>query len=62
MDHLGPSDAGSPRPRTPEHAGEPYAIDRSSDSGDASLSILAAVNIAMVALVWLSERRARATS
>ncbi|MFC0006751.1 CPBP family intramembrane glutamic endopeptidase [Micromonospora siamensis] len=40
--------------------GEPYAIDRSTDSGDASLLILAAVNIAMVALVWLRERRARA--
>ncbi|WP_197675864.1 CPBP family intramembrane glutamic endopeptidase [Micromonospora auratinigra] len=41
--------------------GEPYAIDRSTDSGDASLLILAAVNIAMVTLVWLRERRARAT-
>jgi membrane protease YdiL (CAAX protease family) len=39
--------------------GEPYAIDRSTDSGDASLLILAAVNIAMVALVWRRERRAR---
>ncbi|WP_199523963.1 CPBP family intramembrane glutamic endopeptidase [Micromonospora craterilacus] len=42
--------------------GEPYAIDRSTDSGDASLLILAAVNIAMVVLVWLHERRARARS
>jgi membrane protease YdiL (CAAX protease family) len=42
--------------------GEPYAIDRSTESGDASLLILAAVNIAMVALVWLRERRARAMS
>ncbi|GAB4104507.1 CPBP family intramembrane metalloprotease [Micromonospora taraxaci] len=42
--------------------GEPYAIDRSTDSGDASLLILGAVNIAMVVLVWLRERRARTTS
>ncbi|MFI2713955.1 CPBP family intramembrane glutamic endopeptidase [Micromonospora sp. NPDC018662] len=42
--------------------GEPYAIDRSTDSGDASLLILAAVNVAMVALVWLRERRARSAS
>ncbi|MBY8875109.1 CPBP family intramembrane metalloprotease [Micromonospora sp. PLK6-60] len=42
--------------------GEPYAIDRSTDSGDASLLILGAVNVAMVVLVWLRERRARATS
>ncbi|WP_202864630.1 CPBP family intramembrane glutamic endopeptidase [Micromonospora endolithica] len=42
--------------------GEALAIDRSTDSGDASLLILAVVNIAMVALVWLRERRARATS
>ncbi|MFF5223766.1 hypothetical protein ACFY21_21560 [Micromonospora sp. NPDC000212] len=35
--------------------GEPYAIDRST--GDASLLILAAVNVAIVALVWLRERR-----
>ncbi|WP_406063356.1 CPBP family intramembrane glutamic endopeptidase [Micromonospora sp. NBC_00860] len=41
--------------------GEPYAIDRSTDTGDASLLILGGVNIAMVALVWLRERRARAT-
>ncbi|MCG5462493.1 CPBP family intramembrane glutamic endopeptidase [Micromonospora sp. NPDC053740] len=39
--------------------GEPYAIDRSTDSGDASLLILGAVNIAMVVLVWLRERRSR---
>ncbi|WP_229403286.1 CPBP family intramembrane glutamic endopeptidase [Micromonospora okii] len=40
--------------------GEPYAIDRSTDAGDASLLILAAVNIVMVVLVWLYERRPRA--
>ncbi|MFD6568136.1 CPBP family intramembrane glutamic endopeptidase [Micromonospora profundi] len=39
--------------------GEPYAIDRSTDSGDTTLLILGAVNIAMVVLVWLRERRAR---
>ncbi|GAA3767193.1 CPBP family intramembrane glutamic endopeptidase [Micromonospora maritima] len=39
--------------------GEPYAIDRATDSGDASLLILAAVNIAMVLLVWSHERRTR---
>jgi membrane protease YdiL (CAAX protease family) len=38
--------------------GKGYTIDRSSDTGDASLLILAAVNIAMVALVWMRERRA----
>ncbi|SBT65937.1 Membrane protease YdiL, CAAX protease family [Micromonospora sediminicola] len=37
--------------------GEPYAIDRATDSGDASLLILAAVNVAMVVLVWSRERR-----
>lgn len=42
--------------------GEAFAIDRSTDSGDAALLILGAVNIAMVVLVWLRERRARATS
>ncbi|WP_091068068.1 CPBP family intramembrane glutamic endopeptidase [Micromonospora humi] len=42
--------------------GAPYAIDRSTDTGDASLLILATVNVAMVALVWLRERRARAAS
>ncbi|MEU1748130.1 CPBP family intramembrane glutamic endopeptidase [Micromonospora arida] len=41
--------------------GEAFAIDRSTDSGDASLLILGAVNVAMVVLVWLHERRARAT-
>ncbi|MBQ1026210.1 CPBP family intramembrane glutamic endopeptidase [Micromonospora sp. C95] len=40
--------------------GEGFAIDRSTDTGDASLLILAVVNIAMVLLVWLRERRARA--
>ncbi|MFF0341752.1 CPBP family intramembrane glutamic endopeptidase [Kribbella sp. NPDC004875] len=39
--------------------GKGYTIDRSSDTGDASLLILAAVNVAMVALVWMRERRAR---
>jgi len=38
--------------------GKGYTIDRSSDTGDASLLILAAVNIAVVALVWMRERRA----
>lgn len=42
--------------------GEPFALDRSTDTGDASLLILAAVNIAMVVLVWLRERRARVGS
>ncbi|WP_410812780.1 CPBP family intramembrane glutamic endopeptidase [Micromonospora sp. 067-2] len=42
--------------------GEAFSIDRSNDSGDASLLILGAVTIAMVALVWLRERRARDTS
>lgn len=37
--------------------GKGYTIDRSSDTGDPSLLILAAVNIAMVALVWMRERR-----
>ncbi|MGI5147270.1 CPBP family intramembrane glutamic endopeptidase [Plantactinospora sp. CA-294935] len=41
--------------------GEAFAIDRSTDSGDASLLILVAVNVVMVALVWLRERRAQAT-
>ncbi|MDR7319949.1 MULTISPECIES: CPBP family intramembrane glutamic endopeptidase [Catenuloplanes] len=36
--------------------GEGYTIDRSSDTGDASLLILAVVNVAMVALVWMNER------
>ncbi|MFI7610986.1 CPBP family intramembrane glutamic endopeptidase [Nonomuraea terrae] len=36
--------------------GEAFALDRSTDSGDASLLILAAVNIGMVVLVWLRER------
>ncbi len=42
--------------------GEAFAIDRSSDTGDASLLILAAVNIAMLVFVWLRERRVRALS
>lgn len=37
--------------------GEPFALDRATDTGDASLLILAAVNIGMVVLVWLRERR-----
>ncbi|MGC5311481.1 hypothetical protein [Micromonospora zamorensis] len=39
--------------------GEPYAIDQSTDPGDASPLILGAVNIAMVVLDWLHERRSR---
>ncbi|MFI2489013.1 CPBP family intramembrane glutamic endopeptidase [Promicromonospora kroppenstedtii] len=39
--------------------GEGYTIDRSTDTGDASLLILAGVNVAMVVLVWLRERRTR---
>jgi membrane protease YdiL (CAAX protease family) len=40
--------------------GEPFAIDRTSDTGDAAVLILGAVNVAMLVLVWLRERRARA--
>lgn len=39
--------------------GEAFAIDRSTGSGDASLLILAGVNLAMIVLVRLRERRAR---
>ncbi|WP_317890103.1 CPBP family intramembrane glutamic endopeptidase [Paenibacillus sabuli] len=39
--------------------GEAFPLDRSTDSGDASLLILAAVNIGMVLFVWLRERRNR---
>ncbi|MFD7311754.1 CPBP family intramembrane glutamic endopeptidase [Promicromonospora sp. NPDC059942] len=39
--------------------GEGYTIDRSTDTGDPSLLILAGVNVAMVVLVWFRERRAR---
>ncbi|MFI6423754.1 CPBP family intramembrane glutamic endopeptidase [Promicromonospora sp. NPDC050880] len=39
--------------------GKGYTIDRSTDTGDAALLILAAVNVAMVVLVWMRERRAR---
>lgn len=39
--------------------GDPFSIDRSTDTGDASLLILATVNVAMVVLVWIRERRAR---
>ncbi|WP_431921839.1 hypothetical protein [Nonomuraea jabiensis] len=42
--------------------GEGYTIDRSTDTGDAALLILAAVNIAMVVLVWVRERRTRITT
>ncbi|MET7834664.1 CPBP family intramembrane glutamic endopeptidase [Micromonospora sediminicola] len=42
--------------------GGAFTIDRSTDTGDASLLILGAVNVAMVLLVWLRERRTRATS
>ncbi len=39
--------------------GKVYTLDRSTETGDASLLILAAVNLAMVVLVWMRERRAR---
>ncbi|WP_218009072.1 CPBP family intramembrane glutamic endopeptidase [Herbidospora cretacea] len=39
--------------------GEAFPLDRSTDTGDASLLILAAVNVGMVVLVWLRERRRR---
>jgi membrane protease YdiL (CAAX protease family) len=42
--------------------GEAFPLDRSTDTGDASLLILVAVNIGMVVLVWMRERRARVTS
>jgi DNA-binding transcriptional MerR regulator len=42
--------------------GGTFALDRSVGSGDASLLILAAVNVGMVVLVWMRERRARITS
>ncbi|MFB9853558.1 type II CAAX prenyl endopeptidase Rce1 family protein [Micromonospora andamanensis] len=42
--------------------GEAFAIDRSTDTGDASLLILAVVNVGMVVLVWLRERRTHARS
>ncbi|MEU8206474.1 CPBP family intramembrane glutamic endopeptidase [Streptosporangium sp. NPDC049046] len=38
--------------------GEAFPLDRSTDTGDASLLILVAVNIGMVVLVRLRERRA----
>ncbi|MTH54823.1 CPBP family intramembrane metalloprotease [Bacillus mangrovi] len=38
--------------------GKVYALDRSTETGDPSLLILAAVNIAMVAFVWMREQRA----
>ncbi|MFI5720691.1 CPBP family intramembrane glutamic endopeptidase [Nocardia sp. NPDC051750] len=39
--------------------GAAFSLDRSTDAGDASLLILAAVNIGMVAFVWVRERRER---
>ncbi|WP_198168979.1 CPBP family intramembrane glutamic endopeptidase [Herbidospora daliensis] len=39
--------------------GAAFPLDRSTDTGDASLLILAAVNVGMVVLVWLRERRAK---
>lgn len=41
--------------------GEAFPLDRSTDTGDASVLILVAVNVGMVVFVWLRERRARAT-
>lgn len=41
--------------------GEPLTIDRSSGAGDASLLIVAGVNVAMLVVVWRHERRIRAT-
>ncbi|MFF3438816.1 CPBP family intramembrane glutamic endopeptidase [Streptosporangium sp. NPDC002721] len=42
--------------------GEAFPLDRSTDTGDASLLILVVVDIGMVVFVWLRERRARAAS
>ncbi|MFB9386827.1 CPBP family intramembrane glutamic endopeptidase [Pseudonocardia petroleophila] len=42
--------------------GGEVAIDRSTDTGDASLLILGAANLAMVAFIWGYERRHRATA
>jgi membrane protease YdiL (CAAX protease family) len=42
--------------------GEPFSIDRATDTGDAALLIVAAVNVAMVVFVWIRERRARTGS
>ena len=42
--------------------GEAFSLDRTTDTGDASLLILAVVNIVMVALVWVRERPRRDTS
>jgi membrane protease YdiL (CAAX protease family) len=41
--------------------GGAFALDRSTDSGDASLLILVAVDVGMVVLVGMRERRARLT-
>jgi uncharacterized protein len=41
--------------------GGPLTIDRSSGAGDASVLILAAVNLAMLMVVWRHEQRIRAT-
>ncbi|ANY08000.1 CPBP family intramembrane glutamic endopeptidase [Pseudonocardia sp. HH130630-07] len=40
--------------------GGEVAIDRSTDTGDPSLLILVAVNLAMIALTWMYERKRRA--
>ncbi len=42
--------------------GEAFSIDRSSGAGDAALLILAAVNRAMLVLVWRHERGIRTTA
>ena len=40
-------------------AGGAFALDRSTDTGDASLLILVVVDVGMVVLVGVRERRAR---
>ncbi|TKK91503.1 CPBP family intramembrane metalloprotease [Herbidospora galbida] len=40
--------------------GEAFPLDRSTDTGDASLLILVAGNVGMVVLVWLRERHRKA--
>ncbi|MCD7034531.1 CPBP family intramembrane metalloprotease [Metabacillus sp. GX 13764] len=37
--------------------GKVFTLDRSTEKGDASLLILAAVNVAMVVLVWVREKK-----
>jgi hypothetical protein len=39
--------------------GEPFSIDRSTDTGDAAVLILGAVNVVMLVLVWLREQKTR---